>query len=73
MQSIKKKCLVCGASASERFKVSMCADTSSMKGKYQPLCFQCDYDLNEMMLTFFFGKTESILTMLNTYKERDNG
>ena len=66
-----KKCSHCGDPASEQFSVAMCADTSKRKGKYRPLCFDCDVKLNAMVLQFFNGLKPKTLKMIRRYKNRN--
>lgn len=67
---LKQRCVCCGAKAVEQFSVSMCADTSKQKGRFAALCGECDYLLNRIVMTFFYGNSRKVMKMLKRYRKR---
>ena len=68
----KQRCVCCGAKASEQFSISMCADTSKHKGGFAALCKECDYLLNRIVMTFFYGNSRKVMKMLKKYRKRQD-
>lgn len=62
-------CTRCGKTpSSEQWLSGVCADIRT-PGRWFPLCTECDIDLNEMMLRFFFGDSrDDDLKLYAAYK-----